>query len=55
MKMCTALTWSPPHGSLFAAAEADFAEDPQEMPLAQRARVLAGAGAAFRSRHPVAV
>lgn len=54
-KKFTALTWSPPNGSFLAAAETDFAEDPQEMPLAERARVFAGAGATFRSRDPVAV
>lgn len=54
-KKSTALTWSPPNGSFLPAAETDFAEDPQEMPLAERAGVLAGAGATFRSRDPVAV
>ena len=51
----TALTWSPPHGSFFATAEADFAEDPQEMPIAQRAGVFARAGATLRGGDPVAV
>lgn len=51
----TALTWSPPNGSFLAAAETDFAEDPQEMSLAKRAGVFARAGATFRSRNPVAV
>lgn len=54
-KKSTALTWSPPNGSFLAAAETDFAEDPQEMSLAERAGVFAGAGATFRSRDPVAV
>lgn len=54
-KKSTALTWSPPNGSFLAAAETDFAEDPQEMPLAERAGIFAGAGATFRSRDPVAV
>lgn len=54
-KKSTALTWSPPNGSFLAAAETDFAEDPQEMPLAERAGVFAGTGATFRSRDPVAV
>lgn len=51
----TALTWSPPNRSFLPAAEADFAENPQEMPLTERAGVLAGAGATLRSRDPVAV
>lgn len=55
LKKPTALTWSPPNRSFLPAAEADFAENPQEMPLAQRAGVLAGAGTTFRSRDPVAV
>lgn len=54
-KKSTSLTWSPPDGSFLAAAETDFAEDPQEMPLAQRAGVFAGAGAPFRSRDPITV
>lgn len=56
VKKITALTWSPPNGSFLAAAETDFAEDPQEMPLVDRAGVFfARAGATFRSRNPVAV
>lgn len=55
LKKSTALTWSPPNRSFLPAAEADFAENPQEMPLTERAGVLAGAGATFRSRDPVAV
>lgn len=39
------LTWSPPHGPLAAAAEAHFAEHPEDVPLAQGASVFAGAGA----------
>lgn len=54
-KNSTALTWSPPNGSFLAAAETDFAEDPQEMPLAERAGVFARARATFRSRYPVTV
>lgn len=49
------LTWSPPHWPLAAAAEAYFAEHPENMPLAQGAPVFAGAGAALGGRHPVAV
>lgn len=33
-KDSTALTWSPPNWSFLATAETDFAENPQEMPLA---------------------
>lgn len=54
-KKSTQLTWSPPNGSFLAAAEADFAEDPQEMPLAEGAGVFAGAGTTFRGGDPVAV
>lgn len=46
-KKSTPLTWSPPNRSFLAAAESDFAEDPQEMPLAERAGVFAWAGATF--------
>lgn len=49
------LTRSPPHRPFPAAAEAHFAEDPQDMPLAEGAPVLAGAGAALGGGHPVAV
>lgn len=49
------LTWSPPHRPLAAAAEAHFAEHPEDVPLAQGAPVFAGAGAALGGRHPVAV
>lgn len=49
------LTWSPPHGPLAAAAEAHFAEYPEDVPFAQGAPVFAGAGAALGGRHPVAV
>lgn len=49
------LTWSPPHRPLAAAAEAHFAEYPENVPLAQGAPVFAGAGAALGGRHPVAV
>lgn len=49
------LTWSPPHRPLAAAAEAHFAEHPEDVPFAQGAPVFAGAGAAFGGRHPVAV
>lgn len=51
----TALTWSPPNWSFLAAAETDFAEDPQEMLLVDRAGIFGGAGATFRGRDPVAV
>lgn len=50
-----ALTWSPADSSFLSAAEADFAENPQKMPLAQRAGVFAGTRAAFRGGNPVAV
>lgn len=49
------LTRSPPHRPFPAAAEAHFAEDPQDVPLAEGAPVLAGAGAALGGGHPVAV
>lgn len=49
------LTWSPPHWPLAAAAEAHFAEYPEDVPFAQGAPVFAGAGAALGGRHPVAV
>lgn len=49
------LTWSPPHWPLAAAAEAHFAEYPEDVPLAQGAPVFAGAGTALGGRHPVAV
>lgn len=49
-------TWSPPSGwSFLAAAETDFAEDPQEMALANGTRIFAGAGTAFSSGDAVAV
>lgn len=52
----TALTWSPSSGwSFLATAETDFAEDPQEMPLAYGTWVFAGAGAPFSSGDPVTV
>lgn len=41
------LTWSPPHWPLAAAAEAHFAEYPEDVPLAQGAPVFAGAGTAL--------
>lgn len=41
------LTWSPPHRPLAAAAEAHFAEHPEDVPLTQGASVFAGAGAAL--------
>lgn len=49
------LTWSPPHWPLATAAEAHFAEYPEDVPLTQGAPVFAGAGAALGGRHPVAV
>lgn len=38
-------TWFPAHRSFLAAAEADFAEDVEDVALAQRPRVFSRAGA----------
>lgn len=48
-------TWFPPYGPLLPAAEANFAEDAEDVPLAQRAGVFAGAGATLVGGDLVAV
>lgn len=52
---CHVLTLFSPDRSLPAAAEPDFAEHPEHMPLTQGAAVLAGAGAALRRAHAVTI